>query len=197
MSEIWKDIKGNREIYQISNKGNVRTKARIGARGYFVEEKVLTKFDNSNGYYRVSMRLSGDEHSKMYYVHRLVAMMFIPQEIGKIFVNHKDGNKHNNSVDNLEWVTRSENEKHAWVTGLKNINTVGTKGEKHGMHKLSQSDVNWIREQHRQYDSEFGTKALATLFNVSPQTITNIVNNKSWIESLPYSELITGGGEEE
>lgn len=106
MKEIWKELKGNREIYLISNKGNVKTKQRTGSRGYLVKEKEIKQFDNSNGYYRVNMRLENDKTSKSYLVHRLVAKLFIPEEEGKCFVNHKDGNKHNNSFDNLEWCTR-------------------------------------------------------------------------------------------
>ena len=181
VNEIWKDLKGNREIYQISNLGNVRTKERIGARGYHVKSKELTKFDNNNGYYRVSMRLENDKHSKSYLVHRLVGMLFIPHEDGKDFINHIDGDKHNNSVENLEWCTRSENEKHAWKIGLKRSSLVSNKGEKHAMHKLTQKDVDWIRNNHKRNDVEFGTKSLALKFNVRPQTITDIVHNRTWI----------------
>lgn len=55
---------------------------------------------------------------KTYQVHRLIAMAFIPNPDKKPYINHKDGNKHNNSIDNLEWCTASENNKHAWRTGL-------------------------------------------------------------------------------
>ena len=109
MNEIWKDLKGYREIYQVSNLGNVRTKERIGARGYFVKSRELTKFNNNSGYYRVCIRLESDVRTKYYFVHRLVGMLFIPHEDGKDFINHIDGDKHNNSVENLEWCTRSEN----------------------------------------------------------------------------------------
>ena len=61
------------------------------------------------------------------------------------------------------------------------------------MHKLTQAQVDYIRSVHIPYNNEFGTKPLASKFNVSAQTITNIVHNWNWIESLPYSQLITGG----
>ena len=183
MNEIWKDLKGYREIYQVSNLGNVRTKERIGARGYFVKSRELTKFNNNSGYYRVCIRLESDVRTKYYFVHRLVGMLFIPHEDGKDFINHIDGNKHNNSVENLEWCTRSENEKHAWKIGLKHSSLVSNKGEKHGMHKLTQKDVDWIRKHHKKYDNKFGSKPLAEKFNVNPQTITDIVHNRTWVTS--------------
>lgn len=189
MIETWKEIKGYRETYEVSNFGNVRTKDRIGARGHFCKGCDRKQHENSNGYLRVSLNLTGKR--KDFFVHRLVAELYLNKEDGKEFVNHKDGNKQNNHIGNLEWCTRSENEKHAWKIGLKNIETLGTKGERHGMHKLEQKQVDWIRKHHKRNDKEFGTKALSLKLGVSPQTITNIVNNKNWVETLPYSELIT------
>lgn len=178
MSEIWKELIGNREIYLISSFGNIKTKPRNG-RHYFIKSHPIKIHNKENGYQRVVLSLNNDG-GRYYYVHRLVAMLFIPNPNNLPFVNHKDGNKSNNCVDNLEWCTRSENEKHAWRIGLKNFNTIGTKGEKHGMHKLTQEQVNYIRRVHKKFDAEFGSKALAQKFNVSPQTITNIVNYRNW-----------------
>lgn len=75
-----------------------------------------------------------DGKPKSYLVHRLVAKLFIPNPDNKPDVNHKNGDKHDNSVKNLEWCTKSENEKHAWKNGLKR--DVATKGELHGMHAI-------------------------------------------------------------
>lgn len=177
MCEIWKELVGNREIYLISNLGNVKTKGRNGSH-YFIKSHYLKIYTKENGYQRVILSL--DERGKYYYVHRLVAELFIPNPDNLPCVNHKDGNKSNNFVDNLEWCTRSENEKHAWRIGLKNKNTLGTKGEKHGMHKLTQKQVDYIREVHKPLDSSYGSKALAEQFNVSPQTITNVVHYANW-----------------
>lgn len=188
MNEVWKGIVGNREIYAISNLGNIKTLDREGARGCVVKGHSLTAHKNSSGYYRVNLNIYGNSQS--FFVHRLVALCFVDNPYNKEFVNHKDGNKLNNRSDNLEWCSRSENELHAWRTGLKNKNTVGTKGEKHGMHKLSQKDVDYIRSVHKPYDKKFGTKPLALQFSVAPQTITNIVNYKNWCEKLPYFKEI-------
>ena len=106
MSEIWKELVGNREIYLISNFGNVKTKSRNGSH-YFIKSHPLKIHTKENGYQRVSLSL-GKSKGKYYYVHRLVAMLFIPNPNNLPFVNHIDGNKSNNCVDNLEWCTRSE-----------------------------------------------------------------------------------------
>lgn len=87
MKEQWKEIKGNREIYEVSNLGNVRTKDREGARGRKIKGHVLTQHDNSNGYPRCGMNIDGKP--KSYLVHRLVAKLFIPNPDNKPDVNHK------------------------------------------------------------------------------------------------------------
>lgn len=186
MNEIWKSIVGNREIYAISNFGNVKTLDREGARGLIVKGHALTQHKNSSGYYRVNMNLYGKQQS--FLVHRLVALYFVENKNGYEFVNHIDGNKLNNRSDNLEWCTRSENEVHAWKIGLKNKEKICTKGERHGMHKLTQKDVDYIRSVHKPYDKKYGTKPLAEQFNVTPQEITNIVNYKNWVKTLPYAK---------
>ncbi len=88
--------------YLISSDGQV----------YTLYKKRISKQHDNNGYKMVWLK------SKWGYVHRLVAQQFIPNPDGKKWVNHKDGNKANNSVDNLEWTTISENIQHAWNTGL-------------------------------------------------------------------------------
>lgn len=176
MNKQWKEIKGNREIYEVSTSGDVRTKNRIGARGKRVNGHALTQRDNSNGYLRCGMNIDGKTRS--YLTHRLVAKAFIPNPENKPYVNHIDGNKHNNKVDNLEWCTRSENEKHAWAIGLKK--DVATKGELHGMHKLKETDVRFIRDNHVRNGGTMKTGELAKMFSVSPQTVTDIVANRIW-----------------
>lgn len=176
MKEQWKEIKGNREIYEVSSLGNVRTKDREGARGRHIKGHILTQRDNSNGYLRCNLNVNGKR--KSYLVHRLVADLFIPNPNNKPFINHIDGNKHNNLVDNLEWCTRSENEKHAWKFGLKR--DTATKGELHGMHKLSRKNVEYIRNHHIRNGGNMKTGELARNFNVNPQTITDIVSERIW-----------------
>lgn len=107
MKEIWKKVPlQDFPDYEISNYGKVRRGSRL--------RKNLVQ---NSGYYSVDLF----NHCKMkhFLVHRLVAMAFIPTDDLNLDVNHKDGNKKNNYVDNLEWVTRSQNLKHAYKLGLK------------------------------------------------------------------------------
>lgn len=103
--EIWKDIKGYEGLYQVSNMGEVR---RVG------RNKPLYK--SLRNYYGV--KLSKNNIKKYFNIHKLVAETFIPNLSNKEQVNHIDGNKLNNNVENLEWVTPSENTKHAYINRL-------------------------------------------------------------------------------
>ena len=104
--------------YQISNYGNVKS---------LLSNKILKPSivayrdpNRNNGYYVVNLK------GKLYYIHRLVAENFIPNPNHLPQVNHIDGNKQNNKVDNLEWCTASENIKHAYSMGLIDINKINT-----------------------------------------------------------------------
>lgn len=105
MREIWADIEGYEGLYKVSNLGNVSGK------------KMLTPSKSSSGYYKVE--LYKDKISKVFWIHRLVAQTFLPNPDNKPQVNHKDGNKLNNILSNLEWVTVSENQIHAINSGLR------------------------------------------------------------------------------
>ena len=108
--EIWKDIKGYEGLYQISNLGRVKSLPRQKTKG-----GILKQF--STEYLVVSMVENGK--IKKIKVHRLVAETFIPNPNNLPQVNHIDGNKFNNNMNNLEWVTSKENIIHANIMGLK------------------------------------------------------------------------------
>jgi hypothetical protein len=108
--EIWKDVIGFEEGYQVSNLGSIRSKTRK-VYNYIKPGRVLKTRDNGNGYQYLSLS-SNNKKSKHVYVHRLVAEAFIPNINRYKQVNHKDFNKSNNSVDNLEWVSVVENLNH-------------------------------------------------------------------------------------
>lgn len=112
--EIWKDIKGFEGIYQVSSLGSVRSLDRIIKRKNGIPQtlkgKVLSPGINPCGYAFVCLGNMGN--SKPYRVHRLVADVFVSNPNNYPVVNHKDENKLNNSVDNLEWCTYSYNTKY-------------------------------------------------------------------------------------
>ena len=114
MKEKWKDIKGYEGIYQVSNLGRVRSFAKS------YDPHIMTPMPNQKGYMRIFL-INGTRH-RWLRVHRLVAMAFIPNPNNLPQVNHKDGNKKNNCVDNLEWVTNEENWEHAVRNGFNYYN---------------------------------------------------------------------------
>lgn len=104
--EQWRSIPGYEGIYQVSSEGRVKN-----AYGHVLKPETA-----KNGYKRVTLF-----DKKKFQVHRLVALAFIPNPDNKEVVNHRNGVKADNRVENLEWVTWSENAKHAYATGLKYV----------------------------------------------------------------------------
>lgn len=115
-NEIWKEIKGYEGLYEISNLGRVRSLPKYDSQGRYHLSHIKSQVDNGNGYLVVNLKHNGRQ--KMKTVHRLVAESFILNPENKRCVNHIDGNKKNNNVNNLEWCTHSENNKHAVKLGL-------------------------------------------------------------------------------
>lgn len=107
--EIWKAIEGTKGFIEVSNEGRVRSLLRGTPR-------VLKTTMDAKGYHRIRVTIERDK--KGFKLHREVAKAFIPNPYNKPQVNHKDGNKNNNSVSNLEWVTNKENTHHAIKNGL-------------------------------------------------------------------------------
>ena len=109
MKEVWKDIKSYEGIYQVSNLGRVKSLARhkvIGSATFLAEENILINV-NVKGYSRVS--LCKDKKVKQHSIHRLVGMAFLDNPCNLPMINHKDENKANNNVENLEWCTGKYN----------------------------------------------------------------------------------------
>ncbi len=122
--EIWKDIEGYEGLYQVSNLGNIRsfyTNPRYGYKNFesnniSIEGKNMRISTKANGYMYVTLRKDGK--SKKKHIHRLVASAFIDNPNNFEQVNHKNFNKQDNRVNNLEWVTRAQNRRH-WRESLK------------------------------------------------------------------------------
>jgi hypothetical protein len=107
-------------------------------------------------------------------VHRAVALAFVPPVAGKNCVNHKDSNRLNNRAENLEWVTRAENYQHGVIYG--NVDIYRTRGEKHGMAKLTRIKV--INIRHCQ--TAITSKDLGALYGVSGSTVRSIWRRETW-----------------
>lgn len=154
--EIWKPIPEFEQYYLCSNIGqikNIRT------------NKLLSQYKNRY----CNVTLSKDKVHIPMGVHRIVAMTFLENLNNKPYVNHKDGNRYNNNVSNLEWVTAKENSEHAISTGLHKI-----KGVEHPLNKLSEENVLFI------FNSELICKKLAEMFNISPSTCASIKSGRLW-----------------
>lgn len=113
--EVWKSIKGYEGIYEVSNFGNVKSLSRK----HHPKESIMTP-NNVKGYAQIN--LVKNHKRKMCYIHRLVANAFIKNLKNKKEVNHKDGKKMNNCVENLEWNTSLENARHSKANNLNDFN---------------------------------------------------------------------------
>ncbi|MBQ3434293.1 MAG: HNH endonuclease [Selenomonadaceae bacterium] len=157
--ELWLPVP-DFDKYQVSNFGRVKSFNRSNQR---ILKPAIVK-----GYPHV--QLKKDRQHKNFYIHRLVAQAFIPNPEGKSEINHRDGNKLNNFVGNLEWATSSENRQHAFDTGLQKS------GEERSDSKLTNDQVHFIREN----PDGLTTYALADLFGVNQVTISKIQRGKRY-----------------
>lgn len=125
VQEIWKDIPEFVGLYQISNYGRVKSLPRSVKNGQGmrpIKERIKAMhYSKKPGYWIVGLshEINADKREKQLWIHRLVAVAFIPNPENKPYVNHKDGDKLNAFVFNLEWTTPTENAKHAYRIGLK------------------------------------------------------------------------------
>ena len=160
MKKEWKEIKGYEGKYIVSNYGEVISLPRLkqnNSKKQYVEPKELSKhISSTNGY--VYVLLCGKGKCKNVRLHKLVAEAFIPNPENKPQVNHKDGNKQNNKVDNLEWCTCKENIRHAYNNGLaSNKNKI----------KIQKCDLNGICIEEFNSISEASIKTKVSIGNIS------------------------------
>ena len=178
MREQWKPVKNYEGLYEVSNTGLVRSLDRIDRLNRLKKGVLKAPCNNGRGYLCVNLKVHGKQSQKT--LHRLVAEAFIPNPNNLPEVNHIDGNKANNHVDNLEWCTRNKNVSHAFRNGLNRQ----YKGVDNPQAKLTEKDVIFIRANAKPYDKKYSYAALSRRFNVSEPTIKEVVWRKSYANIL-------------
>jgi len=149
--------------YKISSDGDL----------YGINGRKMKLFKTAKGYFRTSL-VCDDGKKRTMLIHRLVAMTFIPEVDDKPYINHKDGNKTNNKIDNLEWCTVKENNIHAYKNGLARHFV----GEDHGNSKLNNKTVLSIRSTYKK--GKISYQSLAEKYGVGKSMIGYIIQNKNW-----------------
>lgn len=172
--EIFKEIPNYEGLYEISNYGNVRSIKRPvfvnGIQKRTTGDKLMKPYKMPNGYLHVS--LTKDRICSSLRIHRLVCDAFLPSDEYKPDVNHKDGNKENNHLENLERVSRSENMLHAIQNNL-----TSAFGNSHPRAILTAEKVREIRKRYSEGERQAD---LARAFHTSDRNIWEIVKNRTW-----------------
>lgn len=178
--ENWKPAPGFENICEVSSTGRIRSVARIDPAGRNQAAKLRTPQVGKRGYLVINIRKERKTYAKK--VHHLVALAFLGDP-GKPFgwgegcveVNHKDGNKHNNTPDNLEYCTRLENVQHSYNIGL---HDGSLQGERNGRARLTPEQVQEIRALYA--TGQHSIPQLARQFGVGKSTIGYIVQGATW-----------------
>lgn len=179
MTELWKDIEGYEDCYQISNCGRIRSKARK-TKNQYSEEFIKNTGTITSAGYEVQNLYNGNKYQTLS-VHRLVALYFVDGfENGKV-VNHIDGDKTNNYASNLEWCTRSENQKHAINIGLWKVSDKHRDNAKKQANKMGKAnqkvDDETVSKIRNDLISMSG-KAVSEKYNISQSTVSWIKNKR-------------------
>ena len=179
LREEWKPIKGYEGLYEISNLGQVKSLARKVSNGHVLvdcREKLLKPNTLKKGYLQVT--LYDGKSRRCFQVHRLVAEAFIPNQNNMPQVNHKNGNKQDNRLCNLEWTNNSGNQFHAWAIGLQKPHYCGGGADKKRRVALLDADGNTERE--------FESIRAASIYLgcSSPANLSHMLNGKGRLKSI-------------
>lgn len=167
---VYPNIPNNLNRFEISTYGrlkNIKTQ-------YIYKPNIL-----NTGYASVRTTLGVRDNKIHILIHKAVAYTFLENPHNLPEVNHKDGNKENNHLNNLEFCTSHENQQHKYDIGLFDVNKI--KGENNGASKLTWDNVEYIRANYQKGSREFGTHAMARKFSVSHPTILSVIKNETWI----------------
>lgn len=177
MQEVWLPIQGYEGIYEVSNLGRVkRVKHFVFHKNntkHLLPEKMLKPTKrNYNTYYSVGLWMNNID--KRFTVHRLMAIHFIPNPENKPHINHIDGNKDNNSLSNLEWVTRSENLKHAMSLGV--MRNQFKAGYESKLCKLTPDDVRGIKKMRKEGKT---LREIGCVYGISGRHVSGIARGET------------------
>lgn len=165
--EQWKTLKECSD-YMISNYGRMKSLKRG-------REIILKPSLTHDGYVKQAISINGK--SITFRIHRLVAEYFLPQDNTKNTINHIDGDKTNNNVNNLEWANLSEQMQHAYSLGLKKP----VRGTMQGSSVLTESQVREIRKLYTPHSKQYGMRALAKKYNVSESVINKVAHYRAYL----------------
>ncbi len=178
--EIWKDIPNYEKSYQASNLGRIKSLERrvIYSSNPLISHNLKTRIlkDFPSREYRSVKLFTGFRNNKTLLVHRLVAKTFIPNIHSLSHINHINGIKWDNRIENLEWVTHNYNVRHAYETGLKNPKNYKGIGNKTS--KLKDNEILSMRKEYSEGNTSYSK--LSKKYSISPSNVYSIIKRQTW-----------------
>jgi predicted XRE-type DNA-binding protein len=170
--EVWKDVINYEGLYQISNMGRIKSLPR-NSRTKIVKDKKILKLKQIKGDY-IQVKLCKNSIAKMRIVSRLVAEHFLQKPDYTVVANHINSIRDDNRVENLEWISQSENIRYSYKFGK-----ASQKGEKNNNSKITQEIANNIRD-YFENNKHLSQNELAKIFGLKREHIKDIINFKTW-----------------